>query len=376
MVRRCHTLAFRLPPLPPRLDTGVPVRDRWCMGRFEVRSLFGVAAIVAAVVVVVLSTAVGCASDPGRSKDREAAISKDKDKAAATAPTHEPVFFHGASGRQAGWDEIVNRAWRADVVIIGETHGHETGLRTAAELWDAIIERAGSASVSRRPALAMEFFERDQQLAIDDYLAGLIDEATFRQRANKSSESGYPDGHRRMVESAKSAGLRVIAANAPRRYVTLSRTRGFDAVQELSAEQRRMVSVPLAEPSLSYRERFFDVMRPMFMGGGGHAAGGADQAQPDMADVDRRVSAFYRAQTVWDATMAESVVSALSDGDRPVVLVVGRFHSDFEGGTAELIRRRWPVADIVTLSFAGREGEELSGEDIGRATFVVYAGDR
>jgi len=337
----------------------------------ENRSKVG-AALAAAAASLVFNVLVGCASEPGRTSAQADPLTRD-DSAHAQ---HQPVFFHGSSGQPATWDEVVGRAWRADVVVIGETHGHETGLRTAAELWDEIIQRASSASVSRRPVLAKEFFERDQQLAIDDYLAGLIDEETFRQRAGKTTASGYPVGHRRMVESAKAAGLPVIAANAPRRYVTLSRTRGYEAVQQLSPEQRRMVVVPTREPSSSYRERFFTLMRPMFMGGGGHATGEADHAQPDMADIDRRVSAFYRAQSVWDATMAESVANALSDGGRPVVLVVGRFHSDFDGGTVELIRRRWPVADIVTLSFVAETGDELSNDDVGRATFVVYAGER
>ena len=57
-----------------------------------------------------------------------------------------------------------------DVVIIGEMHGHGRGLAVAAALWDDLLARG-----TGNPALSMEFFERDHQVHIDDYLADLAE---------------------------------------------------------------------------------------------------------------------------------------------------------------------------------------------------------
>ncbi len=111
------------------------------------------------------------------------------------------------------------------------------------------------------------------------------------------------------------------------------RTDGFDAIEALDEARRHLVAVP--DPPLDghYRQRFIDLM-------GDHD----DVPDPDI------VNAFFRAQTTWDATMADSVVQALRRGRRPVFLLVGRFHSDHEGGTVQCIRRAMPETDLLCIS--------------------------
>jgi uncharacterized iron-regulated protein len=72
--------------------------------------------------------------------------------------------------------------------------------------------------------------------------------------------------------------------------------------------------------------------------------------------------------------MAETVARALEEGHSPIVLVVGRFHVDFEGGTVQALRRMRPGARIVRLSMADADSAALREEDRGRAELVVYVG--
>ncbi|MEO0588855.1 MAG: ChaN family lipoprotein, partial [Planctomycetota bacterium] len=169
------------------------------------------------------------------------------------------------------WQTMIADAAAADVVIIGEQHSHPVGLPMMAQLFADTLAEAQAAG--HTPALALEFIERDHQLALDDYLAGLIDEETFADRTNRT-ETNYPAAHRDMVEAARAANLPVYAANAPRRYVRMARTEGFDRLRAMTPAQRETFVIPDPMTTGPYRDRFFDLFRKM-MGGGPNSSAGA-----------------------------------------------------------------------------------------------------
>jgi uncharacterized iron-regulated protein len=270
--------------------------------------------------------------------------------------------FDGASGERKGWDAVVGACRQADIVVIGENHGHPVGLPFAAELFEDVLKGAPEAG------LALEFFERDEQSRVDEYLAGVVDEAAFRRRTQRTT-SNYPEGHRRMVEAARRTGRPVIAANAPRPLVRLARVEGFERLRGLSPELQRLVRIPDTMPQGRYRDDFVRLMT----GGMTKEALEGDAAAPD-EEALARAESMLRSQSVWDWTMAESVVRGLENGARPVVLVVGRFHSDHEGGLVQAIRALRPGANVAVVSVVDEPARELREEDRGRGVFVVYVG--
>lgn len=265
----------------------------------------------------------------------------------------EAVRIFDRQGNSTAWEVMRGEVSQADVIVIGESHGHPLGLEAAACLWDDILETEPDA------ALLLEFFERDEQVALDDYLTGVTDEEEFRKASGRTS-GNYPPGHERMVEAAKTFGRPVIAANAPRRYVQRTTSEGYEKLDELGPEQKRLFVVPDQLVEGRYRDDFFELMS------GGH---GEDGGLPE-----EMIEKFYRSQQMWDATMADSVVRAVREGYRPVVLVVGRFHSDLDGGTIQMIRRQQPDLTIRTLSMVATDAETIDEEDVGRADFVLYVG--
>ncbi|HRQ72582.1 MAG TPA: ChaN family lipoprotein [Phycisphaerales bacterium] len=300
------------------------------------------AVLVALALSLAATLAAGCASPPRR----VAAHVEPSD------PRSDVAIYRGDTGQRAGWEELVSAAAAADAVMIGETHGHPLGLAFAAAVWEDLLARTDRASLS------LEFIERDSQVHLDDYLAGLIDEEQFR-KASGRTPGNYPEGHRAMVEAAKRAGRPVIASNAPRRYVRIARASGYEHLASLTPEQRRHYVIPVEMPSGRYREEFFKLMSGM--GDASHAGEGM-------------VEAIFRSQSLWDATMADAVAGALAAGNRPVVQVIGRFHTDFEGGTVQLLRRERPGVRILTLSVTDSIGPSLADTDLGRADFVIHAG--
>lgn len=269
-----------------------------------------------------------------------------------TAESSRVRFFDGHSGERLYERVVSGRTHDADVVLFGELHGHPVGLPVAAAIWKDMLSVR-----DETPALLLEFFERDQQLALDDYLAGQIEEDAFKERANRSA-SNYPDGHRDMVEATKAAGGAVIAANAPRRYVRLARLEGYDTLRGFSPAQRATFVLPRDEQGPEgYRERFVQAM------------GGMDVSHGGFGPLD-----FLRSQLVWDATMADSVATALKADHEPVALVVGRFHVEFDGATRQFLQRQRPGADILSIVMVDRWSDELADEDKGRGDIVIYVG--
>lgn len=292
--------------------------------------------------LLLCSLLTACASTP-----RTAPAERAPEPAAAIA---SPAYYDGETGSPVTLDDLARRAADADIVVFGELHGHPVGLAAAAELFEAIAAlRPDSA------ALGLEFYERDAQTSLDDYLAGITDEDAFRAATGKSAEK---DDHRPLIETARRAGLPVWALNAPRRYVRLARTIGLHAYDAMTDEQRRLVQAPEALTTGRYADEFYALMGNM----GGHGE------TPDDGPSEMAIS-FFRSQNVWDATMADTAVRALDNGARPLVIIVGRFHSDFEGGLVERLRQRAPGARVMTLSVL--EHDAQSDEDRGRADVVV-----
>lgn len=285
---------------------------------------------------------------------RPAATTAAKPADARTVP-----FTHG-DGRAASWDEVVSAAAGADVVLIGESHGHPVGLPAAAALFEDILARRESA------ALALEFFERDEQAGVDDYLTGISDTKTFKERTGRNA-GNYPGGHHAMLELAKAKGRPVIAGNAPRLYVRAARREGYDRLRSLTPEQARLFRIPDELPTGRYRSDFDAVMDQP----------GALHGLPEDATPEQKKEAkdgMFRSQSLWDWTMAESIARALAAGSTPVVQVVGRFHIEHEGGLVMALEKLRPGARIVTIAFVDEVPAPVTDETSGRADYVAQVG--
>ncbi len=277
-------------------------------------------------------------------------------------------IYNANTGDRVDWATVVAQLNQADAVLMGEMHGHPVGLPAAALLFADMAQARPEGG-----ALALEFLERDVQHHLDDYLTGVTDRDAFAQAADLSASS-YPPGHESMVETAKASAWPVSAANAPRRYVRLSRTEGYDRLRALTPDQRALFVLPDRLNDGAYRDRFFELMGAMRT----QPAAGKEPTPEDesAAQANAVVESFFRAQQVWDHTMADSVAQLARAGRAPVVLVIGRFHTDFEGGTVTALQDLIPGKRIATLSFADRDLGLLGlhEEDRGIADFVIYTG--
>ncbi len=278
------------------------------------------------------------------------------------------TVFDGASGDRVEWSSLVQHAAAMDVVIIGENHGHPVGLPWAAALWEDVSGAAPKA------ALSLEFFERDDQTRLDDYLKGLTDEPTFEKRAGRKP-GNYPPSHKMMVERAKELGRPVIAANTPWAVIRYLRGKDYAALNSLTAEQQRLFKVPAAPPEGRYRDDFDKIIgRTVGQHGAPKTKDGKEP--PPMSEEDRKAALdkAFRPQYLWDWTMGESIARAADAGNRPVFHVIGRFHSDYFGGTPQAVLKMRPGTRVLTVSVVDANSPSLREEDTGRGDYVVYVG--
>jgi uncharacterized iron-regulated protein len=274
-----------------------------------------------------------------------------------------------SDGAVAAWDEMIAECARADAVLIGECHGMEVGQAFQAKFFRDLLAEAPGASG------ALEFFERDEQAALDDYLGGVSNEQEFR-RAARRTDSNDTFGHRAIVEACKAAGRPVSAANAPRRYVRIARQEGFDHLRGFTPEQQRLFVVPEFVPTGRYYEDFFEVMGAKNLLEPSSDGAAADPKKAEADDRRRKtIDDMFRSQSMWDWTMADSVAREMDRGGRPVVLIVGRFHTDHDGGLVQALRHMRPGAKIVTISSVNEWAKELGEDEKGIADFVVFIGE-
>lgn len=352
---------------------------------------------------------------------------------AALPDVLELQIFNGSTGESVPWEAMMQDLQEADVVIIGELHGHRVGLHAAATIWDEVAAEHETA------ALSMEFFERDEQLGLDDYLADVTDQEAFRTATHRSA-GNYPSGHERMIEKAKELRRTVIAANSPRRYNRIANQKGYDSLLNLSEEQRRLFVIPDTLPEGRYHDEFFKIMGGMFSIHGDPPTASETPAMPEpqgketpeadepVADVElpttrpdtattkpqdgptsqpseatqgddsrpgeavesedesdnempaltpeqeKTIADMFRSQCMWDATMTDSIIKAADAGHTPVVHVVGQFHVNFGGGIPIRLKSRAPDLRQVTVCVSAEWSDTLTNDDKGKADYVIYVG--
>ncbi len=240
----------------------------------------------------------------------------------------ERIRIHDdARGKEIPFPALVRAVSEKDVVFVGETH-----LDESTHMFEAAILDALAAARDNRVILSLEMFERDEQQALDDFVAGRIDEATFLERADPWDN--HWTGYRPLLEVARRRGLSVVAANAPRRLLFKLAMGKEKALDALSKKERRWVAEVFFPGRAEYWEKVDRAVR-------GHGMGRGPRT-PEQR--------LYDGQNIWDNTMAESITLALkAHPGFSVVHVVGGFHVAYGLGTADQVMRRKPDADVSII---------------------------
>jgi uncharacterized iron-regulated protein len=245
-----------------------------------------------------------------------------------------------------------------DVVFIGESHDDPTGHMLEAELWARAVEAHGAGApdprghddAGRTVALSLEFFERDVQLVLDEYLAGLITESAFTDASRPWPR--YETDYRPLIEYAKAEGLDVVAANAPRRYVTRVTREGRESLAALSdAAKAYLPPLPYGQPSPAYRDQWIaTIAAVMEQEGMKCGVPVADSVARAPRGAHGNMGNQLHAQALWDAAMAHAIAGYLEAHPGALVLhMVGGFHVARGTGTPEHLAAYAPEARAMIV---------------------------
>ncbi|MAB28139.1 MAG: hypothetical protein CMJ53_02480 [Planctomycetaceae bacterium] len=275
---------------------------------------------------------------------------------AETTPPRSLTIHRGDTGTPTDFTTLMLPGLTdADVIVLGEEHDDVLGHRLQREIVKELIRT--------RPGLVvgLEMLERDKQDAVDAYMSDQIDrdELLTELHEGPKARANFTRFSLPMLELAKAHDIPVFAANAPRHYVKRARLEGYDPLKALPAEEQAFFTLPEALDEGDYRDR----LKALLIENG-------------IEPTDERLLPGQRAQEVWDATMADSVCDALERDGAPVLLVVGRFHGDFDGGTVARIEGMRPGIDVRYVVMVGSPSGPLRPEDRGRGDFVIYTDAR
>lgn len=203
--------------------------------------------------------------------------------------------------------EILGRAAKAQVVLLGESHDnadhHRWELQTVAAL----------AALRPKLVLGFEMFPRRVQGALDRWVAGELSEEEFLKTADWSRVWGYESAfYLPLFHFARLNRIPMVALNVERDFVRMVGSKGLAAVPP---EKREGISAP-APAGEAYLERLFATYTQH-----------PEKQEPAPARTDPGFRNFVEAQLVWDRAMAQALADAAArNPDALVVGVMGSKH--------------------------------------------------
>lgn len=251
--------------------------------------------------------------------------------------------------KEISLNKAVNIAKDYDVVFFDEYHDQASIHQQELAFFKAMYKN------DQDMILSMEMFERDVQPVMDKYLASEISEEEFKN--NSRPWPNYQEDYRPLVEFAKVHDIYVLAGNIPRRMAAqYAKTGDFSLISE--ADKQYLPEKQLIEHG-AYYEKFTNLMN------------NSDGAQHMILSKDK-VELFYKAQTLKDDTMAESINNyVLAHKNTRVLHVQGAFHGDEHLGVVEKLHKLNPNLKLLVITPVENKDYNDIKDKIGEDTMIL-----
>jgi len=179
-------------------------------------------------------------------------------------------------------------------------------------------------------------FESDDQIALNEYLAGKLSEKTLKDEVKLWTN--FATDYKPLLDFAKTNKLKFIAANIPRRYANMVYSRGSAALDSIDSEAKKWI-VPLP---FKY-DGNLKCYKEIFESAGGH--GGEN---------------LPKSQAIKDATMAYFIFKYWTKG-QTFIHFNGAYHSNHHQGIEWYLKQQNP--DLKILVISSTEQKEISQLD-------------
>lgn len=239
--------------------------------------------------------------------------------------------------------EVLERVSGKKIIYVGEYHdrfsNHAVELEAIKTLWRK----------NRKIAIGMEMFQRPFQKALDEYIAGTIDESAMLKSTEYFKRWGFDYNlYRPILTFARQEGIPVIALNV-RQEIAEKVLHG--GIASLTGDDKRQIPVQMDLSNEKYKAMLHDVFKK-------HE--GSEEMNFDF---------FYMSQVLWDESMSQSIDDFLKRNpdfkeSGQLVILAGNGHLVFGSGIPERTFRRNGLDYAIVLN----------DMDVGRgiADFIIY----
>lgn len=232
---------------------------------------------------------------------------------------------------------------QAEVTFFGELHNNSVAHWLQLQILKNLKEN------QKDIVLGGEFFERDEQLHIDEWLEGKITDKNFEAEA-KLWNNYLPD-YKPLMLFAKENQIPFVATNIPRKYASVVSREGLERLESFSTEAKKsMAPLPIE----------VDMTLPGYVGMKGMMHGSGMNAD-----------FMVEAQAIKDATMAYSLFEFINK-KKSIFHVNGSYHSNNYEGIVWYLRKEYPKIKILTIATVEQEDTSaLLDASKGIADFII-----
>jgi uncharacterized iron-regulated protein len=232
----------------------------------------------------------------------------------------DQAVYDLARGRKTSLAQITADLKKHRIILVGEHHSNKSHHRAQLTVIQALVQ-AGA-----KVAIGLEMFRDDSQGALDQWIAGELNEADFERFYYDNWNFPY-DAYRMIFRYARENQIPMIGLNLSRDITRQVSRAGF---QSLSKEAK----AKLSEVACRVDEAYMQYIRKAF---GAHAHGNLNFIY------------FCEAQLVWDNIMAINILNYLEQNpDAVVVALSGNGHAQKPAVPQQISSRsQLPVAVIL-----------------------------
>jgi uncharacterized iron-regulated protein len=247
-----------------------------------------------------------------------------------------------SKGKKTDYSQLLSEAKKADIILFGELHDNPICHWLQKELTQDIY-----LDVKEKLILGAEMFEADDQISINEYLAGRISEKTLKDEVKLWNN--FSTDYKPLLDFAKTNKLKFIAANIPRRYANLVYSRGLSSLDSIDADAKKWIApLPIKYDSTlkCYKE--------IYENAGGH--GGQN---------------LPKSQAIKDATMAYFILKNWTKG-QIFIHYNGAYHSNNHQGVEWYLKQQNPALKILVISSTEQKNIDVLEEEAkGAGDFII-----
>lgn len=260
----------------------------------------------------------------------------------ASAQNENAFVIYNSKGKKVSYKKMKKSLLVQEFVFFGEYHDNPISHWMELEILKDLNTAHGI-----KLQVGFEMFEQDQQLLLNDYMSGTINDNTFEDSCRLWPN--YKTDYKPLIMYAKENKVFCLASNTPRKFASLLFKKGREGLDSLSDSDKSYIT-PLdfvIDTTLSQYASLKEMEQHM---GGGF---------------------LMEAQAFKDATMSYFILKNKKP-ENIMYHVNGAYHSDYNQGIVWYIRKALPEAKIATISTVTQENiSKLDEENLGKADFII-----